>query len=221
MEPLLADGFEVAHSAAACSAIELLRSEWQDAILVDDDLVDLPVAALCRLVRHEPEVSRIPIVVVGNAPLPQQVVPVLRAGADAYLSLGDGEQVLLARLKSVMRRCSWARNGSSKSAVRDDDQVIRIGQIVVRPARFEATVGGRVVDLTVSEFRILLLLVGRANHVFRRDQVFQALHVGDSEATERSLDSHVYSLRRKLAPCESYIQTVRGVGYRIVNASQN
>lgn len=217
IEALSSDGFEVAQAMAGYGALELLRAEWQDALLVDDDLPDLPPAALCRLVRHEPEISRIPIIVIGTQPRPTEVVPVLRAGADEYLSIDDGVPVVLARLKSVLRRCSWGRAGTSKATARDDDQVIRIGQIQIRPARFEALVNGRRVDLTVSEFRILHLLAGRPNHVFRRDQVFQALHAGDTEATERSLDSHVYSLRRKLTPCESYIQTVRGVGYRIVN----
>ena len=211
------DGFGVRHVLRTTDAIDALRGEWLDALVIIGDGADASTLAACRLVRHEPEVSRMPIVVVGPAISTGEVVRVLRAGADVYATMCDDVDLLLARIKTVLRRCSWAEAEADVDFDRQD-RVLRVGEIMIRPARFSVHVGSEQVDLTVSEFRILMLLASKPGRVFTRDQVFATLHQHDVDVSDRSIDSHLYTLRRKLGVSGNAIQTVRGVGYRIVNA---
>jgi len=212
------DGFGVRHVFNANDAIDEMRSEWLDAMIVIGDGADASTLAICRLVRHDPEINRIPIIVIGAPASTSDVVRVLRSGADLYACMHDEADLLLARMKTILRRCSWA---AAEAVVDFDrqDRVVRVGDLMIRPARFSAHVGAEPVELTVSEFRVLVLMASKPGRVFTRDQVFDALHDHDVDASDRSIDSHVYTLRRKLAHSTVSIRTVRGVGYRLVNRS--
>lgn len=213
------DGFGARHVLGATDAIEVLRTEWLDALVIVGDGADAATLATCRLVRHDPEVSRMPIIVLGPPTATGDIVRVLRAGADVYATVSDDTDLLLARIKTVLRRCSWAEAEGDVDFDRQD-RVIRVGEIMIRPARFSVHVGSEQIDLTVSEFRILMLLASKPGRVFTRDQLFSSLHQNDADVSDRSIDSHLYTLRRKLGSSGSAIQTVRGIGYRIVSTSE-
>lgn len=212
------DGFGVRHVFGASEAVEALHAEWLDALVVIGEGADAATLATCRLVRHDPEISRLPIVVVGPVVATGEIVRVLRAGADVYATMSDDTELLLARIKSVLRRCSWAEAEADVDFERQD-RVLRVGEIMIRPARFSVHVGSEQVELTVSEFRILMLLASKPGRVFTRDQLFTSLHQNDADVSDRSIDSHLYTLRRKLGSAGNSIQTVRGVGYRMVSVS--
>jgi len=119
--------------------------------------------------------------------------------------------VLTARIRAVLRR------GAETT---DDDATIHIEDLTIRPGRHQVSVAGAPVELTATEFRILLYLAKRPGWVFTRQQIVDAAQADDSFVsdrfvTDRSVDVHIVSLRRKLGSCGSYIETVRGVGYRL------
>jgi DNA-binding response OmpR family regulator len=209
------DGFGVRHVIGVDEAMAALRGEWLDALVVLADGADPSTLAVCRLVRHDPELSRMPIVVIGASVPTNEMIRVLRAGADLYATVQDDRDLLLARIKTILRRCAWAEAEADVDFDRQD-RVIRVGDLMIRPARYAAHVNGQPIDLTVSEFRVLLLLASRSGRVFTREQVFASLHQHDGDVSDRSIDSHVYTLRRKLGASSAVIETVRGVGYRLI-----
>jgi len=215
------DGFDVRLVNGMQRTLEALRVEWIDALIIlADPGSDVSPAALCRLVRHEPEVEQIAIVVVGSGFAPNEVVKILRSGADDCLTIDLGWDIIIARVKAVLRRCAWGRTVDSDAG--DDglrDDMIRIGEILIRPSRYGVYVSGKSVELTVTEFRVINLLASRPHQVFERDAILEAVYGHDADAEGRSIDSHIYTLRRKLGSAGRYIETVRSVGYRIVNGS--
>jgi two-component system phosphate regulon response regulator PhoB len=116
-------------------------------------------------------------------------------------------RVLTARIRAVLRRRS--------TRVPDEKASIRVGELAISPGRQEVLVKGEPVKLTYTEFRILHLLARRPGWVFTRYQIVDGVQGSDAIVTDRSVDVHIVALRRKLGPLSDYIETVRGVGYRL------
>ena len=100
------------------------------------------------------------------------------------------------------------------SPVTEGKDVIRIGDLVIHPGRHEALLNSKKLDLTYTEFSILQTLAARPGWVFTRGQIVDAVRGEDHAVTDRSVDFQIVGLRRKLDHCSTYIETVRGVGYR-------
>jgi two-component system phosphate regulon response regulator PhoB len=96
-----------------------------------------------------------------------------------------------------------------------EEEPIKIHELVIHPGHHEVLVEGQpLVDLTVTEFRLLYMLASRPGWVFTRTQIVKGVHGDDYPASDRSVDVQVVSLRKKLGPCGKYLETVRGIGYR-------
>jgi two-component system phosphate regulon response regulator PhoB len=118
---------------------------------------------------------------------------------------------LLARIKAVLRRL--------QETPEHEDTALHYGRMVISPVRHTVWVHGRPVPLTATEFRILCLLARRPGWVFSRQQILETTPGYEVSATERSVDVHIASLRRKLGHYGETIETIRGVGYRFSEAS--
>jgi two-component system phosphate regulon response regulator PhoB len=138
------------------------------------------------------------------------IVTGLELGADDYVIKPFSPKILLSRIKAVLRR--------KHSPVLDDKEVIQIGDLVIHPGRHEVQLGNKKLDLTFTEFRILQTLAARPGWVFTRGQIVDAVRGEDHAVTDRSVDFQIVGLRRKLDYCSTYIETVRGVGYRFQEA---
>ncbi len=161
--------------------------------------------------KSDPKLRHIPIVMLTAKGSEADIVTGLELGAADYVTKPFSPRVLTARLKAVLRR------GTESTA---DDGVLRVREIVIHPGRHQVLAGDVPVNLTATEFRILVFLARRPGWVFTRHQIVDAaqgddVYVADRFVTERSVDVHIVSLRRKLGPCGAYIETVRGVGYRL------
>lgn len=203
-----------AHQPMATKALSTLRSTKIQAIIVYRDPPDVTALGVCRILRQDTSVAHVPILVIGPPVAEPAVIELLEAGADDYLSNDITGQVVVARIKSILRRVAWTSTPEPASQMVEAGTLV-VGPITMRPAQHTVKLGSTPLNLTASEFRLLSLLMSRPQHVFRRDQVFNALHSHDSEATQRSLDSHICTLRRKFASHGRMIETVRGVGFRI------
>jgi two-component system phosphate regulon response regulator PhoB len=135
------------------------------------------------------------------------IVAGLELGADDYVTKPFSLRVLLARLRAVLRR--------GKTAPLSDTAAIAIHGITIHPGRHEVLVEGEPVDLTATEFRLLHLLARRPGWVLTRGQIVSRLHGQDYSVTDRAVDVQVVSLRKKLGPWGKYVETVRGIGYRL------
>jgi len=155
--------------------------------------------------QNEPTRS-IPILMMSARGEESDVVSGLELGAEDYIVKPFSPKVLMARIKAVLRR-----QNSPESV---EKTTLSIGDIVIHPGRHEVTVGGKLVDLTLTEFGVLHFLARRPGWVFTRYQIVDAVHGEDYPVTERSVDVQIVGLRKKLKKAGQQIETVRGIGYR-------
>jgi two-component system alkaline phosphatase synthesis response regulator PhoP len=204
---LAKEGFQVACAASGEEALRAARNRPPDLIVLDLMLPGIDGLDVCRTLRSDALTQHVPIVMLTAKGEEADVVAGLELGADDYVTKPFSPRVLIARLKAVLRR----RAAPPASEV----QVVRIHEITIHPGRHEVRIGGELLDLTATEFRVLHLLARRPGWVFTRDQIVQAVHGEDYPVTERSVDVQIVGLRKKLGAAGRWIQTVRGVGYRL------
>ena len=135
------------------------------------------------------------------------IVAGLELGADDYVTKPFSPKVLVARIRTALRR--------KRVEVGADKGMVQTRDLVIDPARREVQARGKPVSLTYTEFGIVHLLARRPGVVFTRNQIVEAVRGGDTVVTDRSVDVHIAALRRKLGACGRQIETVRGVGYRL------
>jgi two-component system, OmpR family, response regulator CpxR len=172
-----------------------------DLLLLDGMLPGLDGLDLLRLVRRQ---SRVPVIMLTARTAASDQVAGLDAGADDYLPKPFGTEVLLARIRAVLRRTGKATDGS--------DVLESCGFRLLLRAR-EATVDGTPVALTTVEYDILEYLVRAAGRIVPRDELMIALFQRRSKPFDRALDTHLCNLRKKIGDRGDAIGTVRGVGY--------
>jgi two-component system, OmpR family, alkaline phosphatase synthesis response regulator PhoP len=205
------EGYQVTTVATGEDALLATRSRMPDIIVLDLMLPGVDGLEVCRRLKADSKTSGIPIVMLTAKGDEADVVAGLELGAADYVTKPFSPRVLTARIRAVLRRGDEAEDGGT---------VIRVKDLVVHPGRHQVTVKDRPVDLTATEFRIVAFLARRPGWVFTRQQIVDAaqgddVYVNDRFVTERSVDVHIVSLRRKLREAGSYIETVRGVGYRL------
>jgi two-component system, OmpR family, alkaline phosphatase synthesis response regulator PhoP len=161
--------------------------------------------ALARLRSHPPDL------VVLDLMLPD-IVTGLELGADDYLTKPFSPRVLLARLKAVLRR--------PRATPAGEDVVITYRDLSIHPGRHEVLIRDQHILLTTTEFRILHLLARRPGWVLTRSQIVVGVQGEGAAVTERAIDVHMVSLRRKLGTYGEVIETVRGVGYRFKDGEE-
>ena len=205
------EGYAVTAVSTGEDALAVARRKHPDLIVLDLMLPGLDGLGVCRALKKDPGTQQIPVVMLTAKGEEADVVAGLELGADDYVTKPFSPRVLLARVRAVLRR----RSGEQA----DETAVLTVGDLRVDTARHEVVVRGHEVDLTASEFRILVFLARRPGWVFTRQQIVDAAqgddYAGERFVTDRSIDVHMVGLRRKLGDCGHYVQTVRGVGYRL------
>jgi len=224
---LTSAGFSVAFAEDGVTALECVRTLRPDLVVLDIMLPGMSGAEVCAAVR---EFSAVPIVMLTAREGAVDKVSLLEAGADDYVVKPFSPPELVARVRAVLRRTerSEARvvgpgggaSGSAGDAGAGDAAraTICIGGLALDPEAREVSVDGETVALTAREFDLLLIMARRPGVVFSREQLLEAA-VGFADfAEERGIDVHVRHLREKLdddANEPRFIETVRGVGYRV------
>jgi two-component system alkaline phosphatase synthesis response regulator PhoP len=200
------EGYDVLTAATGEEALKKAKGNAVDLVVLDLMLPGVDGLEVCRQLKANGETRSIPIVMLTAKGEESDVVAGLELGADDYVTKPFSPRVLLARIRAVLRR-------RSAEPVSEED-VIHIGDLVIHPGRHEVLVRGKAVDLTATEFRILHHLARRPGWVFTRYQIVDAARGEGYPVTERSVDVHMVSLRRKLGRTGDCVETVRGVGYR-------
>ena len=200
------EGFTVRGVTTGEDALRVARAISPDLILLDLMLPGIDGLDVCRILKRDPATQQIPIIMLTARGEESDIVTGLELGADDYITKPFSPRVLLARVRTALRRTELAPS--------DDSAIIRTQRLAIDPGRRRVTVDEQAVELTYSEFQILLLLARRAGWVFTRYQIVDAVRGEDTAVTERSVDVHIAALRKKLGIAGDAVETVRGVGYR-------
>lgn len=199
------EGYRVREAATGEAALDSIRKAAPDLVLLDLMLPRIDGLEVCRQVRAD-GYTRLPVIMLTAKGEEADIVTGLELGADDYITKPFSPRVLLARVRAVLRRRSMA--------IPDGDESLRIHTLAIHPGRHEVLVEGEPVELTRTEFQVLLYLARRPGWVFTRYQIVDAVHGGEYAVTDRSVDVQIVGLRKKLRNAGRYIETVRGVGYR-------
>lgn len=204
---LAREGYRVERATTGEDALAYAKADPPDLIILDLMLPGVDGLDVCRTLRADAATGKIPIIVLTAKGDDADIVAGLELGADDYVTKPFSPKVLIARVRNVLRRSSAVPRGEA--------DMIDIHGISIDPGRYQVKVGGNAVDLTLTEFRLIHVLARRPGWVFTRYQLVEASRGEDAEVTDRSVDVHIVSLRRKLGPAGQYLETVRGVGYRL------
>jgi two-component system phosphate regulon response regulator PhoB len=203
------NGYKVSCVATGEEVLDAADSFKPDLILLDLMLPGVDGFDVCKDLKSQPETKEIPVIMLTAKSEDIDVVTGLEIGADDYITKPFSPQVLVARVRAILRKKNKSL-GSQKSS----DQIIHVQDIVIDTRKHLVEINNKPIDLTFSEFRLLQLLTERPGWVFSRYQIVDVLRGDDYPVTERSVDVQVVGLRKKLGSAGKYIQTVRGVGYR-------
>jgi two-component system phosphate regulon response regulator PhoB len=201
------EGYQVCCAATGEDALQLMHSELPDLIVLDLMLPGMDGLQMTSRLKHDPLFKNIPIVMLTAKNGEADIVTGLELGADDYITKPFSPRILIARVRAILRRRSKNTNSTEPS--------IRIDKLQIHRGRREVYVDSRQVDLTFSEFTILEFLAQKPGWVFSRSQIIEASRVGDYPIKARSVDVQILAIRRKLGSAGEYIETVRGVGYRL------
>lgn len=175
-------------------------------ILLDIMLPGIDGLEACRRVKMKDEFSEIPIIMLTAKGEEIDIVTGLELGADDYVVKPFSPRILLARIKSVIRRRKTEQTLKQKPLTKKG--------ISIHPGKHEVHINGDEINLTSSEFSTLYLLASRSGWVYSRYQIVEEVHGSNYPVTDRSVDVMIAGLRKKLGSKGKYIETVRGIGYR-------
>ena len=200
------EGYEVHQALSGEKALQVIENNLPSLVLLDLMLPGINGLDLCRIFKQNDRTKAIPVIMLTAKSEDADIVAGLEMGAEDYITKPFSPRVLVARVRTILRR--------RESGVKDDSSVIQVEGMQIHPGRHEVTMGDNVVDLTPSEFRILHYLARRPGWVYSRDQIIDAIRGHGYVVTDRAIDVQVVGLRKKLGDCGKFIETVRGIGYR-------
>lgn len=206
-----ADGMTAVKAADLAQARAALASGRPDLMLLDVMLPDGSGFDLLRTVKQSSDLRDLPVIMLTARGDEADRVAGLDGGADDYVVKPFLPRELTARIRAVLRRSSAV----IQPAREERDRVIVHGPLSMNETRFEATVDGKPLKLSVKEFRLLFLFASRPGRVFTREQLLDSVW-GSAFVDERTVDVHMLRLRKALAGtrAEDIVETVRGIGYR-------
>lgn len=194
-------------------ALRALATERFDLVLLDLSMPDITGLGLLRLIRGNPETAQIPILVVSALASEVDRVLAFEAGADDFLAKPYYAPELAVRVRALLRTFEARRNT-------DGDHVVRCSGVSIDLRSGRVEVEGRAVPLTATEFRVLAALEAEKGRVVRRRDLIERLRGPGAGQSERAVDAHVKSIRRKLGASRDILETVRGIGYRLSEGRQ-
>ena len=197
-------GFQTDTAADGAEALRKARSTTPDLILLDLMLPEMDGLEVCKLLRRDAKTSAIPIIMLTARASEIDRIVGLELGAADYVPKPFSPRELVLRVK---KRLEQSSGETAKNAY-------AFGPLQVDVSRHLVTVRGRRVELTATEFKLLVLLLQRIGHVQSRDQLLRDVWEYETHIDTRTVDTHIRRLREKLGPAAKYLDTVRGVGYR-------
>jgi len=212
---LLKAGFHVTCAVDGEEGLLQLGKQQFDCLVLDLMLPGMSGYEVCSVIRENEEYGKLPIVMLTAKGEENDIIMGLEKGGDDYITKPFSPKVLVARIKSVLRRGAIEKD--SCEAKNKEEEIICYGDLCIDQGRHEVTLGKEVIHLTMTEFSVLSLLAGRPGWVFSRQKIIDNVRGYDYSVTPRAIDVQVFGLRKKLGASGERIETVRGIGYRFTN----
>ena len=208
-------GFSAKGFSDGVSFFKAMEGETPELVLLD---IMLPgedgISILKRLRERESATAKVPVIMASAKGTEYDKVIGLDLGADDYLAKPFGMMEMVSRVRAVLRRTN-GRDMAGKNEGKGRDGCFRMGELVMDLAGHQVSVCGERIALTLKEYELLRLFLAHPGKVFTRGQLLGQVWGFGYEGETRTVDVHVGTLRMKLGECGSYIETVRGVGYRM------
>ncbi|MBO6556010.1 MAG: response regulator [Pseudomonadales bacterium] len=203
------EGYSVLSVDRGDEGLNLIRNQSPNLVILDLMLPGMDGLSICQQMKSDPIVRDIPVIIISAKGEESDVVIGLELGADDYLSKPFSPRELLARVKAVLRRGPTKEDQSKERIV--------IKNLVIDVARHEVRVSNELINLTATEFKILYQLASQPGRAFTREQLLNRVVGLGVVVVDRNIDVHIRAVRKKLGDCSHLIQTIRGVGYRLVD----
>jgi DNA-binding response OmpR family regulator len=200
-------GFDVSTAADGAEALKKAREVRPDLIVLDVMLPEMSGLEVCKVLRRDPATAAVPIIMLTARAAEVDRVVGLEIGADDYVTKPFSPRELVLRIRKILER-------GERAEVKPERFVF--GALVMDVPQHLVSWRGKRIDLTATEFRLLILLAERAGRVQSRDQLLRDVLDYDNVIDTRTVDTHMRRLREKLGPAAKHLDTVRGVGYRFV-----
>ncbi|MDR1536240.1 MAG: response regulator transcription factor [Planctomycetota bacterium] len=206
------DGYAALGAADGETGLRMFREKKPQLVILDLMLPGMDGVAVCRRIRAEAGDGggHTPVLMLTARSGEEDMMEGFEAGADDYVAKPFSNRVLLARVRSLLRRSGIFRE------VSEETDGLTVGGIALFPERREVFVEGAKVELTYGEYETLKAMMRRPGVVFTRNRLLDLVRGALHAVTDRAIDSQIVGLRRKLGPAGKNVETVRGAGYRIV-----
>ena len=202
-------GYDVVTAADGAEALQKARAVLPGLILLDLMLPEVDGLEVCKMLRRDPATSAIPIIMVTAKAAEIDRILGLELGADDYITKPFSPRELVLRVKKMLQR---------GQAADDKKDTFKFGDLLIDNPRHLVSWRGNRIELTATEFKLLTVLAQRRGRVQSREQLLRDVWEYNSLIDTRTVDTHMRRLREKLGPAAKFLDTVRGVGYRFVEA---
>ena len=201
------DGHQVVVAANGNDGLHELRRSGFDLVLLDLMLPDRDGLEVCRIIRADQALAATPVIMLTAKGEESDVVIGLGLGADDYVTKPFRIKELLARIKVRLLRSREETGDAERKR-------LQFKGLIIDPVRHRVLIEEQVVQLTLTEFKLLHFLASHAGIAYERYGLLDRIGDGETVVTDRTIDVHVRNLRKKIEPYHEMIETVRGVGYR-------
>jgi len=199
-------GFSIIAVESGEEALEVASEENFSLVLLDLMLPGIDGLEVCRLIRAKPETKNIPVLMLTARTEEVDRIVGLELGADDYLTKPFSPRELVLRVRAILRRAEVVESVS--------DEILRIGSLTIDPIGHRVQLLDEEIELTATEFRLLLILAQRRGRVQSREELLNVVWGYEHSGYRRTVDTHLRRLRAKMGEAADYLETVRGVGYR-------
>ena len=199
-------GFRTVTMENGQELLKFLKDKTPDLIILDLMLPDMNGVEICRELRKDNRFSSVPVIMLTAKSDEVDRVLGLEIGADDYVTKPFSVKELVARVNAHIRR---------EKRTSEIEKIVLGGCLELYPAEYRAAVSGKTVDLTSTEFKILLLLSSRKEKVFTREDIIDHLWGIEKAVLDRTVDVHITNMRKKLGKAGRLIKNIRGIGYKV------
>jgi len=199
-------GYKLHVEVDGINGYRAIEREKPDLVILDVMLPGQNGFDVCRKMKSNPDLKNIPVIILSAKGEELDVVLGLELGADDYVAKPFSPKILFSRIKAVLRRGKEPERAP---------RLLTFGEFILEVDRYLLRRGEKIITVTLSEFGILRRLLSNRGKVLTRNQLLDDVHNDDAFIVDRNIDVHIASLRKKLGPNFDWIETVRGVGYRL------